>query len=335
MKAREVFSIALIDALAKAGEYADDASLTIDERVHGFRRAVRRARGLLRVARAGIDDETRGRLNEMLRSANASTSALRDSAVLFDALDALGEDPALDAARERARAALEAQLAVSSQNRNPERVLSTAAEGVATVRLVLESVKLQELGGSDVAKAIGELWEKATDARTDAIFSGDRDDFHVWRKRTKEIRAGVQALVDAGAPLAGLLHDLKLAARAQGEITDAFVLRDALKQVDFSGVEESAEELFDAIDEQVTLGMRQVIAEFALPFEISAQTVRRKIRRAIKEGLKNSAKAAGEAIPEDDEADHDEEDGDVKLALNAGDPALDDSESEEESDEKD
>lgn len=313
MKAREVFSLALNDALTQAGEFAGESSeLTLDERVHGFRRAVRRARGLLRVARAGIDDETRGRLNEMLRSANASTSALRDAAVLFDALEALSDDPEMEPAKERARASLEAQLAISASSRSPEHVLASAAEGVATVRLVIESVKLQELGAGDVAKAIGELWEKAADARTDAIFSGDRDDFHVWRKRTKEIRAGVQTLVAAGAPLAGLLHDLKLAARAQGEITDVFVLRDALQGVDFSGVEDSAALLWEAIEEQMTLGMRLVIAEFALPFDVSAGTVRRKVRRALKDGL---SRIANPADAEDHAERDDDDEDDVPLAL--------------------
>lgn len=309
MKARDVYSLALLDALGSAAKYAEsDASRSLDERIHGFRRAVRRARGLLRVARAGMDDETRSRLNEMLRSANASTSPLRDAAVLFDALDGLAGISDADAACERARAFFEAQIAVASQSRNPERVLSSAAEAVATVRLVLESVKLQDLGASDVAKALSDLWEKASEAREEAIFSGDREHFHVWRKRTKELRYGIQALVDAGAPLAGVLHDLKLAARAQGEVMDAFVLRDALAQVDFDGVEESAYALFESLEESVTLGMRMVIAEFALPFAVPASSVRRKVRRVLKDGLR----AAGE---KDDPSREDDSDDDAPLAL--------------------
>lgn len=285
MKAREVLSRALGQALDRAVKYAADTSLDFDERVHRFRKEVRRARGVLRVARAGVDDETRQRLEEMLRSATAMTSALRDGAILTDALNSLPLHESAEPARARAEASFEASAAVADAARNPEIILSRAAEGVATVRMVLDSLRLAELGSSDVADAFRDLWKRAANAREDAIITADREDFHTWRKRTKELRYGFEVLVDSGANLGGLLRDLKLAARAQGEITDAFLLRDALYDVDFTGVEDSADALLYTVNDRMTLGMRDVLIEFGVPFDIDDQRIRRRVRRVLRDGL--------------------------------------------------
>lgn len=285
MKAREVLSRALVCALDRAVKNAGDESLDFEQRVHRFRKEVRRARGVLRVARAGVDDETRQRLEEMLRSATAMTSALRDGAILTGALNSLPLHASAEPARARAEASFEASAAVADAARNPEIILSRAAEGVLTVRMVMESLNLTELGSSDVADAFRDLWKRAVNAREDAIVTADREDFHAWRKRTKELRYGFEVLVDRGANLGGLLRDLKMAARAQGEITDAFLLRDALYDVDFSGVEESAEALLYAVEDRMSLGMRDVLSEFAVPFGIEDQRIRRRVRRVLRDGL--------------------------------------------------
>lgn len=299
MKAREVLSRALVEALDRAGENAADATIDFDERVHRFRKEVRRARGILRVVRSGVDDETRQRLEEMLRSATAMTSALRDGAVLIDALNSLPLHESAEPARARAEAALEASEAVADSARNPEIILSRAAEGVLTVRMVLNSLSLAELGSSDVADSFRDLWKRAQRAREDVICTGDHEDFHAWRKRTKELRYGFEALVESGANLGALLRDLKMAARAQGEITDAFILRDALLDVDFTGVEESYEALLYVLEDRLTLGMRDVVAEFGVPFDIEDQRIRRRVRRVLRDGLRRM-------FDEDDDEDDDD-----------------------------
>lgn len=285
MKAREVLSQALIEALDRAGTIAADESIDFDERVYRFRREVRRARGILRVVRPGLDDETRSRLEELLRSAIAMTSALRDGVVMLRALHDLPLTDEGERARQRASDALEAIEAVADSTRNPEIALSRAAEGVLTVRMVFSGLKLSDLGASEVADSFRDLWRRAQRAREDVIFTADRDDFHIWRKRTKELRYGFEVLADAGANIGGLLRDMRLASRAQGVITDAFLLRDALEDVDFSGVEEEAEELFEALDDLLTFGMRELVVDFGVPFDIDDQRIRRRIRRLLQDGL--------------------------------------------------
>lgn len=298
MKAREVLSRALVAALDRAGEHAADASIDFDERVLRFRKEVRRARGLLRVVRSGMDDETRHRLEDLLRSATAMTSALRDGSVLLDTLNRLELSDEAEPARQRASDALEAIVAVADSTRNPEIILSRAAEGVLTVRMVLKNLTFSELGSADVADAFRDLWKRAQYAREDAMVTGDREDFHAWRKRSKELRYGFEALVDAGVNMEGLLRDLRLAVRAQGDVTDAYLLNDALADVDFSGVEEAAEELRFVLEDLMTLGMRDVIETFSVPFELSDQRIRRRVRRVLRDGLNRSTY-------DDDEEDDD------------------------------
>lgn len=285
MKAREVLSQALIEALDRAGKTAADKSIDFDERVHRFRREVRRARGILRVVRPGIDDETRARLEELLRSAIAMTSALRDGAVLLRALHDLPLEEEAERARQRASDALEAIVAVADSTRSPEIILSRAAEGVLTVRMVFSGLTLSDLGSSEVADSFRDLWRRAQRAREDVIITADRDDFHVWRKRTKELRYGFEVLEEAGANIDGLVRDMRLASRAQGLVTDGFLLRDALTDVDFSGVEEEAEELLETLNDLLTLGMREIIVDFGVPFDIEDQRIRRRIRRILQDGL--------------------------------------------------
>lgn len=285
MKAREVLSQALIEALDRAGKTAADESIDFDERVHRFRREVRRARGILRVVRPGIDDETRARLEELLRSAIAMTSALRDGAVLLRALHDLPLEEEAERARQRASDALEAIVAVADSTRSPEIILSRAAEGVLTVRMVFSGLTLSDLGSSEVADSFRDLWRRAQRAREDVIITADRDDFHVWRKRTKELRYGFEVLEEAGANIDGLVRDMRLASRAQGLVTDGFLLRDALTDVDFSGVEEEAEELLETLNDLLTLGMREIIVDFGVPFDIEDQRIRRRIRRILQDGL--------------------------------------------------
>ena len=285
MKAREVLSQALIEALDRAGKTAAEKSIDFDERVHRFRREVRRARGILRVFRPGIDDETRARLEELLRSAIAMTSALRDGAVLLRALHDLPLEEEAERARQRASDALEAIVAVADSTRRPEIILSQAAEGVLTVRMVFSGLTLSALGSSEVADSFRDLWRRAQRAREDVIITADRDDFHVWRKRTKELRYGFEVLEEAGANIDGLVRDMRLASRAQGLVTDGFLLRDALTDVDFSGVEEEAEELLETLNDLLTLGMREIIVDFGVPFDIEDQRIRRRIRRILQDGL--------------------------------------------------
>lgn len=167
--------------------------------VHDARRGLKRLRALLRLARAGLGEDTFRRENTAARDAGRELSAVRDAQVLASAFDDLGGKlagrvapgtPAAVAAR--LRAGMDAAVgALRSQDRHPRAVaLLTAA------RERLDAWPWQ--GDEDAWNVLGAGLKKthraARRALRRAAEEGAEGEFHEWRKQVKYLGAHVALL---------------------------------------------------------------------------------------------------------------------------------------------
>ena len=188
----------LTDALHTLAGHPD-ADTPAAEAVHDARRGLKRLRALLRLARAGLGEETFARENVAARDAGRELSAVRDAQVLVAAFDALrpalagrvapGTPAAVDA---RLRAGVDAAVeTLRSQDRHARAVaLLTAA------RERLDAWPWQE--GADpwavIDAGLRQTYRAARRALRRAVAGGEEEELHEWRKQVKGLAAQVALL---------------------------------------------------------------------------------------------------------------------------------------------
>lgn len=197
--------------------------------VHQARKSLRRARTMLRLLRPTLDDAVWRGLHGRLRAAMEPTSALRDGDVLGDTLALLTDetdDRKLARSADKALALLEAQRAGAA-----DRSAAAPAKAAATVdkhssdgpapHAVARAQHILQVAVHDAAQVAEELHRalpadvapraphrglrerykaarRALDgvARPDAVVLACLDPVHDVRKRIKELRYGLELLVD-------------------------------------------------------------------------------------------------------------------------------------------
>jgi CHAD domain-containing protein len=133
-----------------------------DKAVHEARKSVKKTRALLRLVKGAT-------LNAPLREIGRSLSDFRDSVVLVETLDRLGEPKPVAIRRELVR-------------RRKLPAAETLREIAATLEERAAEVKEWPLKKDGFGKAAA----KAKKARKRAEESGKADDLHEWRKRVKD-----------------------------------------------------------------------------------------------------------------------------------------------------
>lgn len=185
-----------------------------DERVHGARLAIKKARAGLRVLRPALGDEEYERRDEILHAAGRALSAVRDADVLAQTAGEFSDDPAGRAAAEAlARRAGRVEPRTHAIER--ARALLVAARSHPephglTERMFARAVR------KDYKRAKIRL-EKAEDRGRDAAF-------HAWRRAAKALRYELAYLEDLPKDLKKLDDALKEVGRALGRDHDEAVL---------------------------------------------------------------------------------------------------------------
>jgi CHAD domain-containing protein len=200
--------------------------------VHGARKAVKKERSLLRLARGSIGGHQRRSQNRALRHAARTLSAARDSEAMLQTLDELAERYA-GQLPERTFDAVRAPLR-DQHDREREQLLGTdlparAAADLAAVRDRIEQWELTERGwraledGLERAYRDGRrTFHRARDHRSGVIW-------HNWRRRVKDLWYQERLLSEvAGPACAGQAKDAHRLADLLGDDHDLVVLRDAL-----------------------------------------------------------------------------------------------------------
>lgn len=228
-----------------------------DPRVHAARKAIKRVRALLRLARAGLPAPRFRAHNLALRDAARGLSAARDAAVALATFDRLvpADDPLTALRPALVAAATPPPGAAPDPSTAPATApatdpLQVAAAALAPVRAGLQ-IDLDRLRFADLAAGLKDSYARGRAAMRAARAADDPDDetFHAWRKRAKDLWYQCQLLQGACPPLLGALesmldalgehlgddHDLAVlqaAAAASSETSDALRPRIAARHAE-------------------------------------------------------------------------------------------------------
>jgi CHAD domain-containing protein len=203
-----------------------------EKAVHAARKAVKKERSLLRLARGSIGDRRRRRENRALRHAARTLSAARDAEALLGTIDDLakryaGQLP--ERTFEVVRAPFVDRRDAQREELGSSDLTDSAAAELAAVRDRIEGWELTEGGWSALQPG---LLRSYRDGRT--AFQRAQDhrrgaDWHQWRKRVKDLWYQERLLSEvAGPACAGQAKDAHRLADLLGDDHDLVVLRQAL-----------------------------------------------------------------------------------------------------------
>lgn len=201
--------------------------------VHEARKALKRARALVRLQRDALGRKRFRRENATLRDAGRRLAGTRDAEVVLDALDALVREnrerlAGSDAVRElRARLFAERERAWAQMRQGAQtRELALMELGAARVRF-----ERWQPAGSDPARAgLERIYRQGRKRHRRARRARGGTALHDWRKRVKDLRyaaealklRGVAAQADRIGEAIGEEHDLMLLAERVRAHRDCF-----------------------------------------------------------------------------------------------------------------
>jgi CHAD domain-containing protein len=200
--------------------------------VHSARKAVKKERSLLRLARGSIVPKQRRRENAALRAAARELSAARDAEVMIDTLGQLSERyvgqlpentfQEIRAQLEQARDAQRGQLVESALS-------ARAVQELGAVRVRVEDWRLRHGGWPAIEKGLARSYRDGRAAFARARSRRSTAALHAWRKRSKDLWYQERLLSEiCGPAVAGQAKDAHLLADLLGDDHDLGALRDAL-----------------------------------------------------------------------------------------------------------
>jgi CHAD domain-containing protein len=232
---------AVRDGIARcAREQLDRAVSELNERitddpvgaVHAARKAVKKERSLLRLARGPMPAKQRRRDNRALRDAARGLSAARDAEVMIATLDELSEryvgqvpEHTFQAVREQLERIRDEQRGQLVDSALPAR----AVEELGAVRARIADWKLARGGWAAIEAGLLRSYRDGRRAFRRARSHRSMGDWHAWRKRAKDLWYQQRVLGTAAGPtVAGQAKDAHHLADLLGDDHDLGVLRRAL-----------------------------------------------------------------------------------------------------------
>jgi CHAD domain-containing protein len=202
--------------------------------VHSARKAVKKERSLLRLARGAMPAKQRRRENRRLRDAARGLSAARDAEAMIHTLDQLSDRYA-GQLPESTFGGVREQLA---QARDEERrVLADSAVGdkavgeLGAVRLRVSEWELDKDGWSALEDGLRSSYTAGRDAYERARSRRGAEELHAWRKRVKDLWYHQRLLAAVSGPVVkAQAKDAHLLADLLGDVHDLDVLRESLVQ---------------------------------------------------------------------------------------------------------
>jgi CHAD domain-containing protein len=203
-----------------------------EKAVHAARKAVKKERSLLRLARGSIGDRRRRRENRALRHAARTLSSARDAEALLATID----DLATRYAGQLPERTFEVVRAPFVHRRDAQReqlgrsdLTHQAAAELAAVRGRIEDWELAETGWSALEPGLLRAYRDGRTAFQRAQDHRPEADWHQWRKRVKDLWYQQRLLSGvAGPACAGQAKDAHRLADLLGDDHDLVVLRQAL-----------------------------------------------------------------------------------------------------------
>jgi hypothetical protein len=219
-----------IEALERGAEGA-----SAEERVHEARKALKRLRALVKLARRQLGEDAYERENALLRDTGRRLARARDAAVMLATLEELIDRHERKLAKrggvQELRSRLRAERAGAAERALAQSALPSGALGeLRSLRARVEAWQLPQSSGiKSIEPALEGLYRSGRKRMRRAAKAGPRRRtrrLHEWRKRVKDLRYAQEMLgarrlakqADELGELLGAEHDLAvLAERVQRE----------------------------------------------------------------------------------------------------------------------
>jgi CHAD domain-containing protein len=255
--------------------------------VHNARKAIKKERSLLRLARGAMPAEQRRRENAALRDAARGLSGARDAEVMLATVDKLsdrfaGQLPAstFDAIREYLEADRKAQRRAMVGSALDAR----AVQELGAVRLRVDDWRLRKGGWEAIEGGLLRSYKRGRKAFKRARTHGSLEDLHSWRRRVKDLWYHERLLTaSCGPPTGGQAKDAHRVADLLGDDHDLGLLRDTLTQAAMA-VPADVDAVLKLIDHRRTELQAEAIHIGERVYAESPKAFRRRMQRSWKAG---------------------------------------------------
>lgn len=214
------------------GSLTEDLEADPVTAVHTARKAIKKERALLRLARGSLEAGQRRAANRTLREAAGRLSGLRDSEVMLQALDSLGDRyvgqlPEATFAAIRERLGLERD-AERARTGDPVTVAAVVEE-LSGVRGEIDSWRLGSEGWKAIGPGVARTYRDGRRAMRRARREPSLESLHEWRKRVKDLWYEMRLLAPVCGPIVrGHAQEAEQLGELLGEDHDLGVLRETI-----------------------------------------------------------------------------------------------------------
>ena len=216
---------------------AADADTSLGRAVHDYRKALRRARALLRLLAGELPKSDRRTIRSALTDARRALGTARDHAVANDVLGRIAGDEE----RGVAKTILDAAAATAMASHEIKQLLSEGAARTAAQVELLDTALPPRVDWHVLLDGVRKTYAEARRERNAAKKS--RSAFHAFRRRCKELAIQLDILAQVAAPQLGELRQQIVDATDQlGDTVDLLMARNFVRSHS-AGIDEARVDL--------------------------------------------------------------------------------------------
>jgi len=239
--------------------------------VHEARKALKKARSLLRLSRGTFDPSDRRRENAALRHAGRALSSARDAEVVLDAVDELADRFAGRVPQSTftaIRRHLEAERDPARRRLFESGLTGQVAGELKAVRSRIDDWSLRHGGWRALEPGLERSYARGRDALERARRRPTVENLHEWRKRTKDLWYHLRMLKPAAPGIVGgAVKEADRLSKLLGDDHDLAVLRECVERsagalaVDLDAVYELIDHRREQLQAEAYLAGERLYAE--------------------------------------------------------------------------
>ena len=243
--------------------------------VHGYRKALRRARAIFKLFATELAGRERREIWRALTEARRALGDARDHAVANDVLGQIESE----AERDAAKGVLDRAAALAMTSAQIKQLLAEGAAHTAAQVELVEAALPERLEWRSVLSGLRATYSDARRARRDAKDS--RRAFHRWRRRSKELAIQLEVLAPLGGPaFEELQHQIVAATDGTGTAVDLLMARDFARK--HAGDDANVKLLTRALGEDLDGKIDEVRKAARDVFRKKPQDLARRLNKAAK-----------------------------------------------------
>jgi CHAD domain-containing protein len=275
----------LVAEFQGAADAARDAAASVDRNaanaVHDYRKALRRARAILKLVGAALPKSERRAVGRALQEARRAVSTARDHAVAPEAVNmlSLGE-----VERDTANAIIHASNEAMPPIPEIKQLLAEGAARTAAQVEALEAALPQTIPWTVVEKGIRGVYAEARVSRKAA--KNSKRSFHRWRRRSKELSYQLELIEDyAGLRVGEIQREIEGATDTQGPAVDLIMMRDFVLTHGGGVAKDALDRLLDVVNNQVDDLMKDSRKAGREAFRRKPSRFARRVTKAVRRDL--------------------------------------------------